>query len=774
MKTSLKVLSLLLLFLFYSDHSIAQSANGIVSGRVTERNTGQPLTDVRTALVSGGEVVSESKTDEKGEFRLESSSGIYEVLIEQTGFTSVVVNRVEVVGGRITVLNIPVDILLTDSVVIKSDNFAVSPEQPVSNYVLGREDLRSTPGTAGDPLRALNSLPSVTAASGEFADLIVRGGTPDENLTFIDNVPVKDFTYLTDAFDGNRGGRASILAPDVFERAEFSAGGFGPRYGDKLSSVLDIDLRNANRERVQGVLFVDSGTAGGTAEIPLGKQGGWLVSARRSYIDLAFDVAGLSDEAIIGFPRTLDFTNKADYELSSRNKLSISLLIFFETFELGEDEALNIARSSDRFITRRTSQRLIFGTTLTTRINEKSQARTTLWVTGAHNDGTFLRPGLPIRLVQRSRDLRESQVGIKEDISTSPSSRLNLSFGGGLYFDQANFFTFENGGRLFFPLEEEFNSHPRSNRLRLNTTASGYGYFQATFNPLPRLSITPGIRFDSYGITKESLVSPRLGARFSLLPNLSLTFGAGVYRQPPSLFVLSLTPENRSLRSQRASHYISGIEWTPRPDTRIRFEAYHKNYNDLIVRPLRPTENFALDGNYFNSGSGTAKGIEISVQRSLSGRFSGQASYSYTESKRRFTPGGAKLNSDTERPHQLTLIGITRFYGFNIAAKYRLASGLPYTRRTPVDILPPFGVIVQRVVNESDINALRLPSYANLDLRVEKRFVFRRWSFAPYVDIFNVTENKTIVQPNYELFQPQVSFLNEGRRLPIFGLKIAF
>lgn len=237
---------------------------------------------------------------------------------------------------------------------------------------------------------------------------------------------------------------------------------------------------------------------------------------------------------------------------------------------------------------------------------------------------------------------------------------------------------------------------------------------------------------------------------------------------------MSLTPNNRDLKSQSATHFIGGVEWLAREDLRVRVEAYRKNYDDLIVQPLLLTQNFSLNGNYFNTGSGTAKGFEISAQKALTGFFSGQASYGFTRSRRKFTENGIEFPSDFERPHQLTLIGVTRFYGFSVAAKYRVASGLPYTRRTPFRIPASSLTYLQRVARESDVNALRLPNFASLDVRAEKRFNFKRWSFAPYIDYFNVTNHDSVVQPNYEFYRSSPQFLSENQRLPIFGLRIEF
>ncbi len=748
---------------------VAQSArkSGFIVGRVTERSTGQPVAG--KIEISG---VGEARCDDKGIYRLESAAGVYAIRISHVGFATLVINQVGVTAGRDTVVNAELDVRLSAEVEVRSETFAENVDQPVSSVTLRREDLRTTPGSGGDPLRAINSLPGVTAASGEFADLIVRGGGSDENLTYIDNIPVRDFTYFTDQYDGPRGGRASILPPDTFERAEFSAGGFGAKYGDRMSSALDISIREANRRRIQGVLFADSGTLGGSLDVPITKRGGWLFSARRSYIDVALDVAGITDAGIIGYPRTLDFTNKFVFDLTPRNKLTVTALNFFETFNQTDIQSDNIDRRTDRFRMRRTSQRHIFGSTISTTINSKTLAQTTVWQNIDHNDGAFFIPFSTI--LQRSRDLRDSQTGVKEDILLTLNNKVRFSFGGELRVDRANYYTFERNAGFFSPLEEEFTAPNRENRLRLGSQASGDLYAQGVINLTNRFSITPGVRIDHYGLTGETLASPRFAARFNPSGKVALTFATGLYRQPPALFQFALTPLNQNLKSQTATHVIGGLEWLVLEDTRIRVEAFRKSYSDLVVQPVGPTPAFVSNGRYFNTGTGIAKGFEISVQRALTGFLNGQASYGYLRSEHSVAAGGATFRSDLERPHQLTLVGITSFYGFNVAAKYRIASGLPYTRRTGVATAPGSGTFIQRIATAADINALRLPNFASLDLRAERRFAFKRISFSPYIDVFNVTNHRSVVQPNYEFFRRTPQFLGEDKRLPIFGFRFEF
>jgi hypothetical protein len=753
---------------FTSQFVFAQSSPGTITGQVTERSSGQAVAGA-TVMVRGA---SSTQTDDNGMFSIVVPSGEHDVVFSAAGFASLTRNQVGVTGGRNTVLNVKLDVTLSENVEVRSEIFADNTEQRVSNTTMSRDDIRATPGTGGDPLRAINSQPAVSAASAEFADLIVRGGNPDENLVYIDNIPVLDFTYFTDKYDGNRGGRAGILPPDTFERAVFSAGGFGARYGDKMSSALDIGLREPNRKKIQGVIFADSGTAGGSVDVPLGKEGAWLFSARRSYIDVAFDLAGLADQGLIGYPRTLDFTNKFIYDLTPRHKLSVTALNFFETFDQSDEQAWQVGRRTDRFRMRRTSERFNLGGTISTTYGTKTLVQATLWANGSHNDGTFYIPFSSY--LQRSRNLRDSQIGVKQDLTSTISPAFQVSAGGGVYFDQATYHTFENSGEFYSPFEEEYYAAPRENRARFSTSATAYTYAQLNWNITPRFSVTPGVRLDRYGITGESFASPRFGARYGLTSNVALTFATGIYRQPPSLFVMSLTPGNRSLKTQSATQVIAGVDWLAREDVRFRFEVYRKSYDNLVVPRIGATPGTIIDENHYNTGSGSTEGFEISVQKALSGFFAGQASYGFMRSRRRFTPNGPLMHSDLERPHQLTLIGITRFFGFSVAAKYRMASGLPYTARTPV-LLPPFGFSYgQRIGTISDINSLRLSDFKSLDVRAEKRFGFKRWSFSPYLDIFNVTNHGTVVQPNYEFYQPTPQFLRENKRLPIFGLRIEF
>lgn len=736
-------------------------ATGTITGQITERISGQPVAQARIIIAGHTEVT----TDPEGRYRIELPPGHYHGRIEAQGYAPLMTGVITVTAKYVSNYDARLTVQVAEEITVSSGYFTQTTDQPISNVSLRRAEIRAVPGTGGDVLRVISSLPGVTTDSLQFADLLVRGGMPGENLTFIDNIPVGDFTYFTDQYDNGRGGRAAVLAPDLFERLEFSAGGFGTRYGDRMSSALDVTLRRATRDRVQGSVFADSGTAGFSAEVPLAQRGGWFVSLRRSYIDLAFELFDLGD---IGKPRNLDVVNKFDFDLAPRHRLSLTAMNFSERITIPLETARRASRR-DQLITERTSDRFILGATLSSTLGERTLSQLTAWGWSEHNDGSFLR--LDQRTLQRQRDLRETQFGMKEELTTAIAPRLNLSAGGGLSVQQGDYFTFELSPVGYSPIGEEYRAPTRSNLLRIDPTVSVYAYAQLAWQATSRLSISPGVRVDRYGITQQTLVSPRVSARFRMASRFALNFATGIYRQPPASFILALTPANRSLQAQQAIHAIAGFAWQVREDTRVNVEAYQKNYDDLLIQPTRSLPQF------FNSGTSQVRGIEVTAQKALSGRFAGQAAYAYTFARRKLTADGTSFPSEVTRPHQLTLIGITqvKFFGrWSLAARLRAASGLAYSRLTPVTYTTPVRVTLFELLNPADRHALRLPNFRQLDLRAERRFDFNRWSFSPYVDLFNLTKRVNIVDVNYRFGSSTPGFWREKTLIPIVGARIEF
>jgi len=160
----------------------------------------------------------------------------------------------------------------------------------------------------------------------------VRGGSPAENLFVVDGFETVNINHF--GSQGSTGGPLSVINLDFVNRVNFLTGGFSAKYGDRLSSVVEIDQRMGNSDHFNGKINL-SGTGFGAnfeGPLPFKNRSSWIVSARRSYLDFIFNAAGL------GFvPEYTDFQLKADVMINQNN--------FFEFNSFGAlDKVLSITK----------------------------------------------------------------------------------------------------------------------------------------------------------------------------------------------------------------------------------------------------------------------------------------------------------------------------------------------------------------------------------------------------------------------------------------------
>lgn len=171
---------------------------------------------------------------------------------------------------------------------VKPEYFAEDETQQTSRTEFAGEQIRQTPGSAGDVTRVIAGLPSVAN---------------------INHFPRQ----------GTSGGGLGMVNIDLLEDVWFSAGGFSSSYGDRLSSVMELKLREGNREEFDGQIDFSMSGIGVVGEGPIDKgRGSWLASARRSYVDLLVEIADI--EAV---PTYSDFLVKVSYDLSPAHRLSL-------------------------------------------------------------------------------------------------------------------------------------------------------------------------------------------------------------------------------------------------------------------------------------------------------------------------------------------------------------------------------------------------------------------------------------------------------------------
>ncbi len=621
-----------------------------------------------------------------------------------------------------------------DEVVIEAAWFRENADAQVSAQSLSYEEIRRAPGGLEDVIRAISVLPGVVQASAGRNDLIVRGGAPSENLYVVDNLEIPNINHF--GTQGATGGPLSFVNLDFVQDVTFATGGFGVRYGDKLSSVMDIRLKEGRRDRLGGKLTVSASQFGLNAEGPIGSAGSYLFSARRSYLDFIFKAAGF------GFvPEYWDFTGKATVAIDQQNEISflgIGALDNVRFFNDTEDQRFTNSRilgnSQNQYFTNFSWKHLM------------GKGFVTVGFGRTFVDYDFLQTDSLLSPVFRS-DSKEGETSLRADGVWLLDRDLEFSFGGlgKLARIQGDF--------ALTPTSNTVQSGPALPALanRWDTTAfKGSAHVQLARTFFNRLRVTLGGRFDYFNMIDNPVaIAPRASMRYNLSELTTLTLSGGSYYQAPSYIWLMSNSYNAGLKHVRVDQVVLGIERLLRSDLKVRLEGYFKDYSDYPASIDRPwlvlantgagyggaEDGFSAFGieDLVSEGTGRSRGIELLVQKRLSEvPVYGIFSLSYNNTAYAARDGVLRPGLYDQR----IILNLSGGYKFDehweASLKFRYGSGTPYT---------PFNASGEQLF-ASDYNAALLPPFHSLDVRVDRRWFFTGWNLIAYIDIQNIYNRK--------------------------------
>lgn len=727
------LLQLLILPVFLSTFS-----TGTITGTVVNSVTKEPIAGA-TVMVVGTKFG--AATDTSGAFVITNIPvGTFQVQASAVGFRPNLQTNIVVSSGMPAILSFEMNEseLSIGGVTVTADYFQKNTDEPVSVQTLGYEEIRRLPGGLEDVARAVAILPGVAQVQTGRNDLIVRGGAPSENLFIVDNIQFPNINHF--ATQGASGGPLSFINLDFVDATEFSSGGFSVRYGDKLSSVLRIKLRDGRTDHFGGKATISASQFGLNLEGPIEHDGSFLFSARRSYLDFIFKAAGLSF-----IPEYWDFTGKVNYHLGKNDEIT-----FLGIGALDDVKLLNNTPEQryDNSRILRSNQNEAVGGISWRHLLPKGYATAslsqTIFTYDYRQDDTLTNPIFTNNSV-------ESETSLRGDVVLKLGTTSELSLGA-----EGTFASFSD--KIF--LKKFYTNY--SDSLRVNTTLDttafkSAGYIQLTQSFSERLKITAGIRADHFNLIAHPFAfSPRLSATFMLDAETNINASVGQYKQSPAYVWLAANPENRQLKFISAVQYILGIDHLLRSDTKISIEGYIKNYSDY---PASLQQKFLVLSNagsgfggsqeafasfgidpLVSDGSGKASGVEFFLQKQLSEiPFYGIVSISYNYVEFTALDGVARPGSFDQR----WIINIGGGYVMNEAwefsGKFRFFTGRPYTPYNP-----------DGTQNAALYNSARIGANHGLDLRVDRRWNFSDWTLVTYADVQNVYNRKPLDVPIFD------------------------
>jgi hypothetical protein len=714
-------------------------AQGIVTGQVVDATTRRGVEGAQVAVEGTQAAVA---TGADGRFALRSlRPGIVSVRVRAIGYAPFTASNVLVSSGKPTELTVSLvprpAALQTVAVNARAGRaFRSVVEGSEKLETLEREDIRRAPGVQEDVLRAVALLPGVGVTIGGRNDLVVRGGAPFENLFLVDGIEVPNINHF--GSQGSTGGPISLLNIEYVREASFSSGGFGARYGDRTASVTEISLREGNRERFANTVNVSATGIGYAAEGPTGGDGSWFVSLRRSYLDLFFRAAGFAF-----IPTFYDVNAKVTQQLGRDTKLS------FVAIGALNDLALNGETADDRFENRGVlgldQRQLVTGLTLVRSLPRGALTASLGRVQvdfESFQDDTLVPPNRLFR--NRSTEgewTARAELGWQATAGTSFTLGTQLRFADDLRYDllvPGRFRTDAAGVPRPLVGDTSFKA----------ARTSAYGDVSTQWRPW--LRTTFGLRMDHYGYLAggRARVAPRAKVAVALDDRTTLVAAGGRYYQGPSFIWLAGDPGNadrlRPIRADQAS-----LQWQRllRPDLKLQLEGYWKRYADYTTRLYRPQAVLAPAGfedvtsdipfglePLSSDGRGTSHGVEALLQK----RFSEVPLYglvSLSWNRTRFTAlDGVARPGAFETAFIGTAVAGWRFGPkWEVSGKLRAATGRPFTPFVTTG--PAAGTLDFTRFNEGG----RLPAFAALDVRVDRRWSFARWQLVTYLDVQNIS-----------------------------------
>jgi len=757
-----------------TEESVERQLSGTIKGTVVDAETQQPLPGV-TVQITGTE--RGAYTDINGDFEISKVPiGAYLVDIRSVGYQPLTRTDIIVKPGRIT--TIPVELTMTPVPVkgirVTAGYFHEIQDQPTSATNFTGEEIRRAPGSAGDVSRIVMVLPSVAQVNDQLNSLVVRGGSPVENAFYIDNIEIPNINHYP--IQGTSGGPIGLLNVDFIQNVNFSAGGFSATYGDRLSSVMEIEFREGNRDEFDAQLDLSFAGFGAVAEGPLlTDRGSFMISGRRSYLDMLVDVIGVGTA-----PKYGDYQGKLVYDLSPANKMTVLGIYGWDGIEWNPDQSRDDGMPIYGPFK---GYEYAFGANWKYLWNRKGYSNTSLSIFGTkYISDVFETKAFFDSTVNGGKELRLYQSNSLEQIVQLRSvnnyrfnNRISTEFG----FDFKYFYN-----------DYFYNSAPYTNAIGDSIEAvyvdkimesPKYGlYTSLNLRLTGRLTANAGLRYDYFPFNKRQYVSPRLALTYQLSERFSLKSATGIYYQSLPLVLISQKDEFERLRDPRAYHYILGFDYLLTPETKLTVEAYYKDYRNFPVDPNQPQLFLAdelsfmrmvgLFENLDDNGLAESYGLEGTIQKKLADDIYGMASASYFRSKYRDYRGVWRNRLFDNRFIASMEGGYKPNNKWEFSLRWIFAGGPPFT---PLD--EELSEEYRRtVMDRRRVNMARHPDYHSLNIRLDRRYSFKRSSLIVYFSVWNAYNRKNIGMYFWNEVENRPDVEYQWMALPVGGFEFEF
>ncbi len=741
----------LLFFFFFSQTVTAQKFT--ISGYVKDKATGEALI--------GANIY--NKADFSG--TTSNTYGFYSITLPKDSVTLVVsfVGYKPIVAKIFLDKNIEFNIGLSGSLELKEVVITAEEEiqqrTQMSTITIPIKQIKSLPALMGevDVLKVLQLLPGVQSGTEGSSGIYVRGGGPDQNLILLDGVPIYNASHLFGFF--------SVFNADAINNVDLIKGGFPARYGGRLSSVIDISMKEGNNQEFKGSASIGLISSKLTLEGPIKKSENttYILSGRRTYIDILarpFIKAQSGGDETGGY-YFYDLNAKINHKFSNKDRLYLSGYFgndkayakskgeyiggnekteYKDQFGLQWGNIITAARWNHLF-----NPKLFSNVTLTYsrykfKVFEKSKETITKAGETTTEKSAF----------EYSSGIEDLAAKIDFDFIPNPNHYVRFGINGIRHEFNPGILAFKDSSSKIDTTTSSFNK----------STNEFAAYIEDDFKVGRNFKVNVGLHLSGFYVDKQFYTSlqPRLSMRYLLNNGIALKASYAKMEQyihlltnggiglPTDLWV----PATKRVKPQKSTQYAIGIAKTINRTFEVSLEGYYKDMDNLIEYK---------DGASFTSiekdwqdkieiGKGNSYGAEFFIQKKH-GKFTGWLGYTLSWTNRKFK----NINFGKEYPYRYDRrhdVSVTSVYkikeNLELAAIWVYGTGSAVSLPTKSylkndDDVGQYGGYYGSEVNlYENKNDFRMKSYHRLDFSIawtkQKKRGVRKWTLGVY-NVYN-------------------------------------
>lgn len=761
-----------------------------VSGRIVDGNTGESLPFANVSVAGSSQGVS-SNVD-----------GYFTLMHVPTDTTTLLINYL---GYATTAYKLHpkmdlefLDIrLLESNIELQEVIVQASSEEQILDASTGISSIGITPDAVStlpsygekDVFRSLQLLPGVSGSNESSSGLYVRGGTPDQNLVLFDGFTVYHVDHLYGFF--------SAFNAQAIKDIQLHKGGFEPKFGGRISSVVELTGKDGNTEAFNASAGISLLSYNAHIESPFADgKGSMLIAARRSfqsnfYQNIADSFTGIGGTnnnqegtppgGFRGFGQAEAQPNSYFYDLNAKLTYRLSKKdIFSLSFYNGQDD-LDNSRNLDNnsfggFRGGGGGNNFDFQSN-NTDISDWGNVGASVKWSRRWSDRFYTNTGISYSNYFSTRDRRNSTTVSRADTLTTRTT--------GTYENNDlkdftikidNEYIISNNHQLSLGLQSTLNEidyifQQNDTLTLLNRSESAQTsslYLQDQLTIRDQLILKGGLRANYYDLNKKTYIEPRLSATWLLSEQIKIKGAYGQYHQFANRVVREdiqlgsrdfwILSDDETVPVTKSNHYILGAAYENK-DFLIDIEAYKKDLFGLSEYSTRLTPSGFGPGRtleyeeFFFTGDGVAKGIEFLLQKKR-GKFTGWMGYTLSEVLYDFEAFGEEpFYANQDQTHELKLVGSYSMGRWDFSGAFIYATGKPNTAPTGYYELPLIDGNTESYFEVSTKNGLRLPDYHRLDLSATYNFYLGNSRASLGMSLINLYNRENVWYKEYEVIE---------------------